>query len=285
MIDDLSDWGIRKSAPHCDRRHPRADAASTGVERCERYRQMPGREKVHAVRIAGPHVVRAAPHLVLPIDDRAIGASSPARTDMVIAEPNGSQPNSSSRIHCSLTMRPWSRATAARRRARHRRRHCGRSNRTPCAWMTRTSSTAQPGDLGDIVAQRIGALRVRPHRQHVVDQSSHGTGRPDRGMRKIGLRVGRRRASSPQRPRAALLVHRLRVDVRAASLQVAHARALDRADRAARASARTSPARRERRSACSSRSATTPRKRPSRTTAMTPGIAAIASLIDRNERA
>ena len=33
-------------------------------------------------------------------------ASRPARTDISIAEPNGSQPNSSSRIHCTLTIRP-----------------------------------------------------------------------------------------------------------------------------------------------------------------------------------
>jgi hypothetical protein len=67
---------------------------------------MPCAEHVDALPIARPHVVRAAPHIILPIDDAAV-ADNPARADMAIAEPNGSHPNSSSRIHCSLTMRPF----------------------------------------------------------------------------------------------------------------------------------------------------------------------------------
>ena len=72
----------------------------------DRVRDVPAREQIAAGVADRARAVRMAPHVVLPVHDAARDSSSRARIFITIAEPYGSQPNSSSRIHCSLTGRP-----------------------------------------------------------------------------------------------------------------------------------------------------------------------------------
>jgi len=77
--------------------------------------------------------------------------------------------------------------------------------------------------LREIAAERVGPLRVRPHRPHIVDQSRDRAGRPDGRVCKIGLGVGggMRLDRSPRR--RGLLVYRLGIDAALAAIQMATA--------------------------------------------------------------
>ena len=139
--------------------------------------------------------------------------------------------------------------------------------------------------LGDLGAQRKHALRVRPDRELAVLELGDRGRRADRGMRHVGLGVGRLDAPWARSRAAAPACRRSPRPWPAAIFRCSKSRRrIGQRRPAFHWRSRRAPSRAL--IACSSRSAITPRNVPSRTTAITPGIALpCASSTDCKRRA
>ena len=156
-----------------------------GDEGRERLGQLEGRQQSRRVGAARPRDVPIAPDIVAPSDDLA-AASRSASISTACAAPKGAQANSSSRDHCSLHRPPPDGASQERGvEARHRRRRSGRSSPHLRRAPRRCVSGGSAEDQGQIGAQIVDALAMRPHVQAAVGPLRDRAGGRHRGMRDV----------------------------------------------------------------------------------------------------